>query len=68
MRKKVRLTERDLKRIVKRIINEDLERFFPDEFTRENDGKNGSFRVENGSLILEMEGDNMEYQITCYDN
>ncbi len=65
MRKKIRLTERDLSRIVRRVINEDRERFTPSEFTSGQNGKTGTFRIEDGSLILEMDGDMMEYHITC---
>jgi hypothetical protein len=66
MRKNIRLTERDLSRIVRRVINEDRERFTPSEFTSgQEDGTKGTFRIENGSLILEMDGDMMEYHITC---
>ncbi len=65
MKKIFKLTERDLTRIVKKVIKEDRERFTPSSFTHDNEGATGTFRVENGSLILEQSGDPMEYAITC---
>lgn len=51
MKRVVRLTERDLNRIVKRIIKEDQERFEL-SVIQSQEGKKGTWRVENGSLIL----------------
>lgn len=51
MKRVVRLTERDLNRIVKRIIKEDQERFEL-SVIQSKEGKKGTWRVENGSLIL----------------
>jgi hypothetical protein len=63
--KTTRLTETDINRLVKKVIREDRERFTPSSFTHDNEGATGTFRVENGSLILEQSGDQMEYAITC---
>ena len=64
MRKTIKLTERDLTRIVKRIINEDRERFTVDEFKSGlKDGTTGTWRIEGGSLLLEMPGDDIQYNL-----
>jgi len=52
MKKIVRLTERDLTRLVKRIIKEDQERFTLEEVEDGVCGTNGKWEVKNGSLIL----------------
>ena len=51
MKKVIRLTERDLARIVKRVIKEDQERFEL-SVIQKKEGEKGTWRVENGSLIL----------------
>lgn len=61
MKKVVRLTERDLTRIVKRVIKEDRERYTLDDLSA-MEGKNGTWRIENGSLILD-DGSDLEIQI-----
>lgn len=61
MKKIVKLTERDLTRIVKRVIKEDQERFTLDEVTAQ-EGKSGTWRIENGSLILD-DGTDLEMHI-----
>lgn len=53
MRRTVRLTERDLSRIVRRVINEDAERFTISDIQNGSCGTSGTWKVENGSLILE---------------
>lgn len=53
MRRTVRLTERDLSRIVRRVINEDAERFTLSDIKSGSCGTEGTWKVENGSLILE---------------
>lgn len=64
MKKTIRLTESDLAKIVKRIIKEDRERFSVEEFKSNlEDGDSGSWRFENGSLILEVPGEEMEYDL-----
>ena len=65
MKKVVRLTERDLNRIVKRIINEDRERYTLDDLTA-MEGKKGTWRVENGGLILD-DGSGLEMQIVEFN-
>jgi hypothetical protein len=52
MRRTVRLTERDLSRIVRRVIKEDQERFTLQNIKDGSCGDNGEWRVENGGLIL----------------
>jgi hypothetical protein len=52
MKKVVRLTERDLTRLVKRIIKEEQERFTLEEVESGVCGTNGKWEVRNGSLIL----------------
>ena len=52
MRRTVRLTERDLTRIVKRLIKEDQERFTLDDIKNGTCGSSGTWEVKNGSLIL----------------
>lgn len=61
MKKIVKLTEKDLSRIIKRVIKEDRERFTLDEVTAQ-EGKSGSWRIENGSLILD-DGSGLEMHI-----
>lgn len=61
MKKIVKLTEKDLSRIIKRVIKEDRERFTLDEVTVQ-EGKSGSWRIENGSLILD-DGSGLEMHI-----
>ena len=51
MKKVIKLTERDLTRIVKRVIKEDQERFEL-SVIQSKEGEKGTWRVENGSLIL----------------
>jgi hypothetical protein len=62
MKRVIKLTERDLTRIVKRVIKEDMERYTLDEVLSAQDGKNGTWRVENGSLILN-DGSDLEMVI-----
>ena len=52
MRRTVRLTERDLSRIVRRVIKEDQERFTLQNIKDGSCGDSGKWRVENGGLIL----------------
>ena len=52
MRKTYRLTERDLTRIVKRVIKEDQERFELSDVKAGACGNSGTWEVKNGSLIL----------------
>jgi hypothetical protein len=67
MKKIVRLTESDLARIVKRVIKEDMERYTLDEvLSSKMDGANGTWRVENGSLILN-DGTDLEMLIVNAD-
>jgi len=61
MKKIVKLTEKDLSRIIKRVIKEDRERFTLDEVSAQ-EGKSGSWRIENGSLILD-DGSGLEMHI-----
>lgn len=61
MRKIVKLNEKDLSRIIKRVIKEDRERFTLDEITAQ-EGKSGTWRIENGSLILD-DGTDLEMHI-----
>jgi hypothetical protein len=63
MKRIVRLTERDLTRIVKRVINEDIERYTLDEvLSSKMDGEKGTWRIEGGSLILN-DGTDLEMHI-----
>jgi len=48
----VRLTERDLTRLVKRVIKEDQERFELSDIQSGACGNSGTWEVKNGSLIL----------------
>jgi hypothetical protein len=48
----VRLTERDLTRLVKRVIKEDQERFELSDVKAGACGNSGTWEVKNGSLIL----------------
>ena len=67
MRRTVRLTERDLTRIVKRLIKEDQERFTLDDIKNGTCGSSGTWEVRNGSLILtdcNMNGTTIDAQIT----
>ena len=52
MRRIVRLTERDLTRLVKRVIKEDQERFELSDVKAGACGNSGTWEVKNGSLIL----------------
>ena len=52
MRRIVRLTERDLTRLVKRVIKEDQERFELSDVKSGACGNSGTWEVKNGSLIL----------------
>ena len=52
MRRTVKLTERDLSRIVRRVIKEDQEKFTLDDIKNGACGKSGTWSVENGSLML----------------
>lgn len=61
MKKIVKLNEKDLSRIIKRVIKEDRERFTLDEVTAQ-EGKSGTWRIENGSLILD-DGTDLEMHI-----
>lgn len=65
MKRVVRLTERDLNRIVKRIINEDRERYTLDEI-EDMEGKSGTWEVVNGALILKDDS-NLEMQIVEFN-
>jgi hypothetical protein len=47
----VRLTERDLTRLVKRVIKEDQERFELSDVKAGACGNSGTWEVKNGSLI-----------------
>ena len=53
MRKTFRLTERDLTRIVKRVIREDVERFTISDVRAGLCGNKGTWRLENTMLLLE---------------
>ena len=53
MRKKYRLTERYLTRIVKLFIKEDAERFTHSEVKSGSCGNKGTWRLENTMLLLE---------------
>ena len=53
MRKTYRLTERDLTRIVKRVIKEDVERFTLSDVKEGLCGNKGTWRLENTMLLLE---------------
>jgi hypothetical protein len=48
----VRLTEKDLTRLVKRVIKEDQERFELSDVKAGACGNSGTWEVKNGSLIL----------------
>ena len=48
----VRLTERDLTRLVRRVIKEDQERFELSDVKAGACGNSGTWEVKNGSLIL----------------
>jgi len=52
MKKVVRLTERDLARVVRRVIKEEQERFTLEEVESGTCGTSGKWEVRNGSLIL----------------
>ena len=52
MKKVVRLTERDLARVVRRVIKEEQERFTLEEVESGACGTSGKWEVRNGSLIL----------------
>ena len=52
MRRTVRLTERDLSRIVRRVIKEDQERFTLQNIKDGVCGNSGTWSVENGSFML----------------
>ena len=63
----VRLTERDLTRLVKRVIKEDQERFELSDVKAGACGNSGTWEVINGSLILtdcNMNGAMIDAQIT----
>lgn len=65
MKRVVRLTERDLNRIVKRIIKEDRERYTLDDIEA-MEGKSGTWEVVNGALILKDDS-NLEMQIVEFN-
>jgi len=52
MRRTVRLTERDLTRLVRRVIKEDQERFTLEDIKNGVCGNSGTWSVENGSFML----------------
>ena len=52
MKRTVRLTERDLTRLVRRVIKEDQERFTLNDVQDGTCGTSGTWEVRNGSLIL----------------
>ena len=67
MRRTVRLTERDLTRLVRRVIKEDQETFTLNDVQNETCGTSGTWEVRNGSLILtdcNMNGTKIDAQIT----
>lgn len=67
MKRTVRLTERDLTRLVRRVIKEDQERFTLNDVQDGTCGTSGTWEVRNGSLILtdcNMNGAMIDAQIT----
>jgi hypothetical protein len=67
MRRTVRLTERDLTRLVRRVIKEDQETFTLNDVQDGTCGTSGTWEVRNGSLILtdcNMNGTMIDAQIT----
>jgi|694.fasta_scaffold03376_44 hypothetical protein len=67
MKRTVRLTERDLTRLVRRVIKEDQERFTLNDVQDGTCGTSGTWEVRNGSLILtdcNMNGTMIDAQIT----
>jgi hypothetical protein len=67
MKRTVRLTERDLTRLVRRVIKEDQEIFTLNDVQDGTCGTSGTWEVRNGSLILtdcNMNGTMIDAQIT----
>jgi len=69
MRRTVRLTERDLSRIVRRVIKEDTEKFTLEEIKSGSCGDSGTWEVKNGSLILvDCDIDGLELNVVVTAN
>jgi len=52
MRRTVRLTERDLTRLVRRVIKEDQEQFTLEDIKNGVCGNSGTWEIKNGSFML----------------
>jgi len=69
MKKIVKLTERDLTRIVRRVMNEGItfiKEYTPDEFVKYYADSKGSYSIKDGKLILiDPKNTSQENQITC---
>ena len=72
MRNTVRLTEKDLTRLVKRVINEGVTLGFeetPEEYIKNNPNASGTFKVEGGVLNLSTTGNAKSFtKMTCTPN
>ena len=68
MKKIVKLTENDLMKIVKRVINEEedgvVDGGTPEKFVNKTTATKGTWHIAGGSLYLHV-GDNDTYNVTC---